>query len=450
MRVRTTVFLVVTLWTPPLMAGGQDSVSRTPDRIGRLEQWLEVVEQHEFGTGDDALMRVASWDRNTLWLVWQDVSSVVSLVREPDVSVFYTPIELEPFSGIFRLPATRRRTRVIPYGREDLKRLKLIAKHVTDRGGEDRILKRGAVLHAEIATLEAEMPVRDPARRTRSNSVMLFLTDGQQTGIDDAGVQWEMGRRLLDRVRPKDSRKLGSDPGADETVRLWYLASNLYMQSVEQVDAWHVDHSVELFPRDPEMLFVAACAREVFSGPQIQNVLLSTTLSRELFNLYGDESEELGRAERLYRQSLERDPNRTEARIRLGRILNRRGRYDDAIVELRRATMTTKNRLLLYYGHLFLGDAANALGLADEARRAYERAGELFELAQSPRLAISAMAARGGDRPGALAAIDKVLGGDEPLRADDPWWSYYTSQTRDLQSVWTALRLAVTAERARQ
>lgn len=450
MRVRTTVVIVVTLWTAPLMAGGQDSVSRTPDRIGRLEQWLEVVEQHDFGTADDALMRVASWDRNTLWLVWQDVGTIVSLVREPDISVFYAPIEAEPFSGIFRLPPNRRRTRVIPYGREDLNRLKLIARQVTDRGGEDRVLKRGAVLHAEIAVIGAEMLTPNPARRPRSESVMLLLTDGQQTGVDDAGVQWEMGRRLLDRVRPANSRKLGADPGADETVRLWYLASNLYMQSVEQVDAWHVDHSVELFPRDPEVLFVAACAREIFSGPQIQSVLLSTTLARDLFNLYGDEGQELGRAEKLYRESLERDPNRSEARIRLGRILNRRGRYDDAIVELRRATMTTKNRLLLYYGNLFLGDAANALGLSEEARRAYQRAGELFELAQSPRLAISAMAARVGDRPGALAAIDKVLGGDEPVRADDPWWSYYTSQTRDLEGVWTALRLAVTAERARQ
>lgn len=447
MRVRTTVVIVVTLWTAPL-AGGQDSVSRTPDRIGRLQQWLDAVEQHEFATADDPLMRVASWDRNTLWQVWQDVGAVVSLVREPDIGVFYTPIEPEPLSGIFRLPQQRLRTRVIPYGREEITRLKLIAKQVVDRGGENRILKRGAVLHAEIAAL-GPAPTPDPARRPRSSVVTLFLADGQQTGVDDAGVQWEMGRRLLDRVRPKDSRKLGADPGADETVRLWYLASNIYMQSVEQVDAWHVDRSVQLFPQDPEVLFVAACAREMFSGPQIQSVLLSTTLARELFNLYGDEGDELRRAEKLYRESLERDPDRAEARIRLGRVLNRRGRYQDAIAELRRATMATKNRLLLYYGNMFLGDAADALGLAEEARRAYERAGELFELAQSPRLAVSSMAARAGDRSGALAAIETVLGRDQPELGDDPWWSYYTSQTRDLEGLWTALRVAVTRERAR-
>jgi hypothetical protein len=97
---RTALALVLISWTG-LADGAQDSVTRRLDRLDRLQQWLEAVEQHEFGTADDPLMRVASWDRNTLWLVWQDVSSIVSLVREPDVLIFYTPIEPEPLSGIF-------------------------------------------------------------------------------------------------------------------------------------------------------------------------------------------------------------------------------------------------------------------------------------------------------------------------------------------------------------
>ena len=175
---------------------------------------------------------------------------------------------------------------------------------------------------------------------------------------------------------PGSTRKLGSDPGADETVRRWYLAVNGYMQATEQMEAWHVDRSVQLFPRDSEMLFFAACAREWFSGPQVQNTLQSTNLARDLFNLVGSEDDELGRAERLFRESLEREPRRNEARIRLGRILGRRGRHKEAIVELRRATMETKNRLLLYYGNMFLGAEADALGLGDEARKAYSRAAE--------------------------------------------------------------------------
>src|SRR5688572_16870223 len=431
-----------------LTARGQDSaVSRTPDRIERLRQWLEAVEQHQPGSADEALQRVASWDRNTLWQVWMDVGATVSLVREPDVLVFHTPIEPEPFSGIFRLPLPRIRTRVIPYGRDEIKRLQLITREVVARGGENRVLKRGASLHADVAMLGAgQSGTPDPSRRPRSSSIMLFLTDGQQTGFDDASIQWEMRRRLLDRVRPKDTRKLGADPGADETVRLWYLASSAYMQATEQMDPWHVDRAVQLFPRDPEVLFLAACAREWFSGPQAQSVLQSTTLSRDLFNLIGEESDELRNAERLFRESLARDATRSEARIRLGRVLGRRGRHQEAIAELRRATLETRNRLLLYYGHMFLGNEADTLGLIDEARRSYERAGALYPQAQSPRLAISSLAARAGNRAEALSSVESVLGRDEAQFADDPWWSYYTSQSRDLEGIVTALYASVAAE----
>lgn len=442
MKPRPAIVVSMMLWAG-LTAGGQD---RTPDRVDRLRQWLEAVEQHELGEVDEPLQRVASWDRNTLWFVWMDVGTVVSLVREPNIHVFSTPVEPEPFSGIFHVSQPRLRTRIIPYGRDELRRLQTIAKEVIDRGGENRVLKRGAVLHSDIAMVGGETANQDPARRPRTGSIMLFLADGQQTGVDDAGVQWEMGRRLLDRVRPGNTRKLGSDPGADETVRRWYLAVNGYMQATEQMEAWHVDRSVQLFPRDSEMLFFAACAREWFSGPQVQNTLQSTNLARDLFNLVGTEDDELGRAERLFRESLEREPRRNEARIRLGRILGRRGRHKEAIVELRRATMETKNRLLLYYGNMFLGAEADALGLGDEARKAYSRAADLYPRAQSPQLALGTLAASLGNRAEALAAIQPVLSRDEPQLADDPWWSYYTSQTRDLEGIVTALYEQVRTE----
>ena len=350
MRLRTALVIVVMLWTGSATRGQGSAIDRTPDRVDRLRQWLDAVEQHEPGAADDALLRVASWDRMTLWRVWIDVGTVVSLIRDPKALVFYAPIEPEPFSGVYaRAGSSFTEIAGHSYGWNDVKRLQAIAKDVVDRGGENRMLISAASLHADIVMLEAGQSLApDPSRRPRSSQVMVFLADGQQTGIDDAGVHWEMGRRLLDKVRPKNARRLGPDPGADETVRLWYLASSAYMQAVEQLDGWHFERAVQLFPRDPETLFLAACAREMFSGPQIQNVLASTTLSRDLFNLIGDEGDELGKAERLFRQSLELDPKQTEARIRLGRVLGRRGRHQDAIVELRRATMETKNRLLQY------------------------------------------------------------------------------------------------------
>ena len=444
MIVRTGIVIGMMLWAGQA-AGGQDSIlSRTPDRIERLRQWLDAVEHHELGLPDDPLLRVSSWDRATLWRVWVDVGAIVSLIRDPDVLIFYTPIEPEPFSGVLHLPASQSpRTRVVPYSRDDVKRLQSIAKEAATRGGEDRFLKRGAALHADIAMLDGSTPAPASAQRPASSWILVYLADGQQTGLDVASAHWEMGRRLLDKVRPKGSRSLRPDPGSDETVRLWYLMAHAYMQSVEQLDAWHVDRSVQLFPRDPEVLFFAGCAREVFSGPQIQSVLQSMTLARDLFNLIGSESAELRNAERLFRESLERNPEQPEVRIRLGRVLGRRGRHQEAIVELRQAATGTQNRLLLYYANLFLGGEADALGLMDEARQAYERASELYPLAQSPRLAISTLAVRTGDRAGALGPIETVLGGDEPQRADDPWWSYYISQARSLESIVVALHESV-------
>lgn len=442
MRLHTALVIAVMLWTGSVTRGQDSAVERKIDRIDRARQWVDAVEEHEPGAADDALLRVASWDRTTLWRVSTDVRSIVGFVRDPNIGVFYEAIENEPFSGVFRSLSPRIRMRPISYSRNDLKRLEMIAKDVKDRGGDNRLLKRGASLHADIVMLEASRSAAvDPEQRPRSALFMVYMNDGQQTGVDDAGVHWEMGRRLLDIIRPKGSRI--NDPSQDETVRLWYLASNAFMQALEQLDAWHVERAVQLFPRDPEILFFAACAREMFSGPQVQGVLASTTLSRSLFNLIGDEGDELGRAERLFRQALERDPTRTEARLRLGRVLGRRGKHQESIVELRRATMEADNRLLQYYGHMFVGAEAAALDLTDEARQAYERASELYPWAQSPFLGISALAASKGDRTEALSSIAPVLNGDEPALADDPWWTYYTSQARDVADIVESLYAAI-------
>ncbi len=443
MRLRTALVIVMMLGFVPTAATQDSVLTRTPSRTERLRAWVEATERHAPGSADESLLRVASWDRATLWQVWIDSGAIVSLIRNPGILIFHTPIEPEPFSAIFRSREPRLRTRIVPYGRDELRELQSIATEVAGRGGEDRMLKRGAVLHSDIAMLGAQLTDSEPARQPRSGSIMLYVADGQQTGIDDASVQWEMGRRLLDKVRPRGTRKLGADPGGDETVRLWYLAANAYMQAVEQLDPWHVDRSVQLFPRDAETLFLAACAREMFSGPQIQSVLASTTLSRDLFNFIGAEGAELRTAERLFRESLEHDPGRAEARIRLGRVLGRRGRHQEAIAELRTAMTGTKNRLLLYYGNMFLGAEADALGLTDEARQAFERAGELYPRAQSPRLALSSLMARAGDRADALSTIGPVLSRDEPQLVDDPWWSYYTSQARALEGIISALHRSI-------
>ena len=64
------------------------------------------------------------------------------------------------------------------------------------------------------------------------------------------------------------------------------------------------------------------------------------------------------------------------------------------------------------------------------ARQLYVNATVLYPDAQSPRLALSALAARERNQAGAVAAMSSVLAIPGDQRAD-PWWHYQTSAGRD-------------------
>ena len=79
-------------------------------------------------------------------------------------------------------------------------------------GPENDILKRGAMLHADIAILTP------PASGPRSNSPPWagWLTACSRTTVSRSGCEvtvnhWNMGRRLLDRVRPVDTKNGAQD-----------------------------------------------------------------------------------------------------------------------------------------------------------------------------------------------------------------------------------------------
>jgi hypothetical protein len=77
------------------------------------------------------------------------------------------------------------------------------------------------------------------------------------------------------------------------------------------------------------------------------------------------------------------------------------------------------------------------------------RAAALYSLAQSPRLALSALATRAGDRTSALRTIESVLNRDDVDQADDPWWSYYISQARGTDALLDALHQRIQEEDGR-
>jgi tetratricopeptide (TPR) repeat protein len=383
-----------------VFAGQGPTSPRALSRVDRLEAWLSAVEQHRSGTADGWALGVRDWDAAALELLRVDLVTVISMIREPK--------------------------RVVHDGSE-LTRMRAIAQDVVSRGGENRMLRRGAMLHADIAMLAPfrNLPSRKPAGQPIRISVR--VKDGPQTDVDR---HFEFGRRLLDSVQVQAARGARAGPGADETVRLWYVAIGSYLQAVGEMNFGHVERSLQLFPRDAEVLFFAACLREMASSPQGQSVLQAIGPSKGMTSSVRDEGAALREAERLFRQALDRDPLHVETRLRLGRVLGRRGRHEEAARELRQARAATESMLLQYYANMFMGAELEALGRTKEAHEAYELAADTYEKAQAPRLALSAMAARAGDRREALRVIELVLRRPSIEPEDDPWWGYYTAQGR--------------------
>jgi hypothetical protein len=97
--------------------------------------------------------------------------------------------------------------------------------------------------------------------------------------------------------------------------------------------------------------------------------------------------------------------------------------------------------LLRYFVALFLGAAEEALGNDAQATASYARAAALYPTAQSPHLALSALARRRGDRTGALNALQRTFDlSKTDSERQDPWWTYHVAHGRHAEALLEELR----------
>ena len=443
------VGLVLTLSSSAVAQQFSDGDEVNP-RITRLERWLDATYAHRPGSIDDSVRLVRTWNQQQLRLVWVDVLTIVSLIRAPDVSLFYVsePVGAGQSSRQISPIATNRSQQVL-YTNGELRRLRAIAKQVSadgKPGRENDLLKRGAMLHADVEILVGRSDVPASNASPGPGGATLRMDDGQQIGLTNTVSHWNMGRRLLDSVRPLESKtpfKTRPDPGADETVRRWYLAACAFMLRTRFIEVDHFSRALDLFPNDPDVLFFVASEHENFAGTRTQSVMRSMRGPRDVKFDIQEEGAELRLAEQLYKRALERNPRLIEARIRLGRVLGLRGRHEEAVAQLRQAE-PVEEPILQFYVHLFLGGEFEALGNGVEARRSYERAKATAPTAQSPLLGLSRLAEEAGDRAAARELIARVLELPrvEPERADR-WWIYEIVQARAVDEIVADLRQRV-------
>ena len=339
-----------------------------PDRFA---EWLTAIEAHEPGNPGKAAIDVSRW----------------------------SGVELEAV-----VAEARRHVRSFDKGR---------------RNEANELLLKGAALHADIARLIPD----DMERRSAKQHRVIIVRDGRELGARFISIHWDLGRSLLDAIAP--------DPGAHPGVLLWYQHTStdlLRIRSLAEA-AVHLPRGRRIFPSDPVLLFTSGVLHERFSSTSLQAAAASFVANNRGETTLGSEKGELVRAERFFRDTLAIQPDHLEALVRHGHVLGALGRHKQAADALRTAIKGGVTGELLYFAEMFLGSQEMALGNSAQARDRFEHAASLYPRAQSPRIALSQLSRRAGDRSRAQRELGVIaaLPSDERQR-EDPWWAYYDAQ----------------------
>jgi Tetratricopeptide repeat len=438
-------------------------VTVTRERVDRFAGWLKAVHQHEPGDADAALEDIVSWSGDDLRALWADAKFLAALMRNLKLSRFsiadrrgtvpivYSPVLLQRMRAMACAVSGRLASADCSAIHandnldDDLRRIAADAVADRDRTGEDNdILRRAALLHADVEIIERpEMTSSAPSSARALPGPQLVRADsldGVSVNVREVPIHWEIARTLLELIRPKNADR--PQPGRDQMVRDWYRATTAWMQHVESHDMNHIDRGRELFPTDPDILFLSGTLHEIYATPEIQaasrSVAMPTGFSMEIGSARG----ELRQAESFFRRAVEHAPEMAEAHLRLGRVLGLQGHHTAAIAELRQALTLLDDEELRYDGELFAGAEEEALGRYEAAGELYEQAAARYPGAQSPLFALSQLARRRGDRAGALAAMERIYAlppsGDQARQ--DPWWVYKIAQARNADDLLDELR----------
>jgi hypothetical protein len=361
LRLAAVATLAAALGAPTIVAG-----DASPQALGTLlKRWVTAVETHRPGEVDEPVTSLARWPDLDLSNVIEAVAGAVVRYR--------------------RGAQTEPQDLLLP---------------VSDELSINRLLKRAAVLHADIARLAA--PALDrvgPPRRGGSGAVP--VDDGEAARLRGNAIHWSLGLRLVQLVLP--------GPAVDPFVGLWHRSA-----AAHQLHALEYNYALPQLTAilrtvkdDAVLLRYAGMAHEHTASPAVQSSLRDLDLPFGFAAAVGSAESELRQARALMARAVEADASSAEARLRFGRVLTLLGEPDRAAAELTKALADATTRHHQYYAALFLGRAEELRERVTEARAGAVSAGDLAAARSQPPGNDRRRRRRGRRHtsPGALARI---------------------------------------------
>jgi len=416
-------------------ARAQDDVS-----AAALDRWIAAIAAHVPGRPDSSTRFIVSMtyaDRREL---------------QPAMDVFLEKLNTAPPK-----PRTRAETAIFA-----------AIQSLQQNPGVSSFLRRAAILHTDAAMFRIrypqpldDVPAQNTSGRAASNRLLPTLQprespllskdrfiqhlDGRVVGDTLAEWNWPFARSLLD-LLPHSATANESDRAFTAE---WYHAVAAYLL----VTGHHGDLDLHLkrggivLPADARLLFDRGCYAEVLGLPIYQELSADPSNSASLKRMSIDVPAERltdGEAESLFHQALAIDPQFVEARVRLARLLERRGKAAEAADEIDTALAGHPDRQVAFYARLVAGRIALRRGRPQDALAHYTEALNLYPNAQSALVGASHAAAMASDVSAAVSFVQRL--GSRSSEADaDPWWQYRFGAGRDVNALMAALWPRVTA-----
>jgi tetratricopeptide (TPR) repeat protein len=283
-------------------------------------------------------------------------------------------------------------------------------------------------------------------------AALLHVETGYQLlekGQDKAGIQHLLlARAMADWTRWRFILEYLSTENKDfdykQLRRDVYLAIAWTLQSAAERATLqeHLELARKNLPEEAEIWLASGSAEELFADPSMQKTLTPTNtgvLPRDTWDQRMRERYLL-KAEEYHREAITRDPALAEAHVRLGRVLQLRGKLPDARKELEAARRLESASEVGYLATLFLAGVVEEANKRAPAFELYTELVERWPECQSGHLGLSRAHSARGDGKAALEALKPLWKEPERRACFDAWWVYRSGQAWRLKATLQALR----------